>query len=138
MCGCSSSVFPLIDRAKKNKKERCDARRERLCKENRSLANVKAMAASLVPLHVAPDTKGLAATGVRALEGLLASVRVAVDAQAAGPAKGLITRLADVSVLGGREGDPVGRVEIVMMLPDVATRGCYAERARGRRREGLG
>jgi hypothetical protein len=110
----------------------------RLCKENRSLADVKAMAASLVALHVAPDAKGLAAASVRALEGLLASVRMAVDAQAAGPAEGLITGLANVSVLGGREGDPVGRVEVVVMLPDVAAGGCYAQRARRRRREGLG
>lgn len=90
------------------------------------------MAASLVSLHVASNTERLAASSVRALEGLLTSVRVAVDAQAAGPAEGLITSLADVSILGGREWDPVGRVEIVVVLPDIASRGCYAEGARRR------
>lgn len=34
-----------------------------------------------MPLHVAPHAEGLAAAGMRALEGLLARVRVAVDAQ---------------------------------------------------------
>lgn len=57
---------------------------------------------------------------------------MAVDAQAAGPAEGLITSLTDVSVLCGREWDPVGRVQIVVVLPDIAARGCYTERARRR------
>lgn len=38
------------------------------------------MAASLMTLHVASDTERLAAAGMRALERLLARVRVAVDA----------------------------------------------------------
>jgi hypothetical protein len=56
-----------------------------------------------MPLHVAPNAEGLAATGVRALEGLLSRVRVAVDTQARGAREGFVAGLADVAVLRLRE-----------------------------------
>lgn len=48
-------------------------------------AAFKVVATPLVTLHVAANAKGLAAPGVRALEGLLARMRVAVDPERAGP-----------------------------------------------------
>lgn len=57
----------------------------------------------LMSLHVAPHTKRLAAPGMRALERLLARVRVAVDPQRARPRERLVARLADVAVLTLRE-----------------------------------
>lgn len=57
------------------------------------------MATALVALHVTADRECLAAPGVRALEWLLASVGVAVDAERAGPGEGLVARLADVPIL---------------------------------------
>lgn len=62
------------------------------------------MAATLVPLHVASNTEGLAASRVRTLERLLARVRVAVDSQGAGSRESLVASLADVSVLRLGEG----------------------------------
>jgi hypothetical protein len=55
-------------------------------------------------LHVASDAESLAAAGVRALEGLLASVRVAMDAQRARAREGLVASLADIAVLRLGEG----------------------------------
>jgi hypothetical protein len=75
------------------------------------------VAASLVTLHVAPHAEGLAAAGLRALEGLLAGVGVAVDAKAAGSAEGLVARLADVPVLALGEELARCRVEVVVVLP---------------------
>ena len=69
-----------------------------------AVAALLVVAAALVALHVAADGKGLAATRVRALEGLLASVGVTVDPQGAGPGEGLVASLADVPVLGLGEG----------------------------------
>jgi len=59
--------------------------------------------AALVSFHVASDTESLSTTLVRTSEGFLASVRVAVDAKRAGPAKCFVACLADVAVLGLRE-----------------------------------
>jgi hypothetical protein len=70
----------------------------------RSAAAVVVVATTLVPLHVAAHAEGLAATGERALEGLLARVRVAVDPQRAGPREGLVARLANVPVLALGKG----------------------------------
>jgi hypothetical protein len=92
------------------------------------------VAAPLVALHVAANTEGLAAPGVRALEGLLAGVRVAVDSQAARTAECLVAGLADVAVLALRVRRAVGRVEVVVVLPRVGT----SDRNRHRWWEGLG
>lgn len=74
------------------------------------------MASPLVALHVTPDAESLAAASLRALEGLLTSVRVAMDAEAAGTAEGLVTGLADVAVLA--LGVEAGRgLQIMVMLP---------------------
>src|SRR5690606_22102402 len=57
----------------------------------------------LMSLHIAPHAKRFAAPGVRALERLLARMRVAVDPQRARPRERLVARLADVAVLTLRE-----------------------------------
>lgn len=62
-----------------------------------------AMTAALVTLHVASDAESLSASGLRAHERLLASVAVTVDPQATRSRKGLVARLANVSVLGRRK-----------------------------------
>ena len=85
-------------------------------------AAVVVVAAALVALHVAPDAEGLAAAGERALEGLLARVGVAVDAQRAGPREGLVAGLADVAVLALREGRRRRGGDVVVVLPGVAPR----------------
>lgn len=85
-------------------------------------AAFKAVATPLVTLHVASDTEGLSAPGVWALEGLLASVRVAVNPQGAGTRKGLVASLADVAILRLGEGCGGGRSNVVVMLPRVSTR----------------
>lgn len=64
-----------------------------------SHGTIKAVATALVTLHVAPDTEGLAASVVGALERLLAGMRVAVDAKRAGPGKGLVAGRANVTIL---------------------------------------
>lgn len=69
-----------------------------------ALAAVIVVAAALVPLHVAPYTEGLSAAGERALERLLARVRVAVDPQRARPREGFVACRADVPVLALGEG----------------------------------
>lgn len=101
-------------------------------------AAFKIMATTLVTLHVAAYAEGLAAPGVGALEGLLAGVGVAVDSQGAGPGEGLVAGLADVPVLGLREGRGRGRRDVVVVLPRVGSRGRahgHRDRQRG---EGLG
>jgi hypothetical protein len=55
-------------------------------------------------LHVTAHGESLAATGVRAAEGLLARVAVGVDAQRGGAAEGLVAGAADVAVLVLRVG----------------------------------
>ena len=57
------------------------------------------MTASLVPLHVASHAEGFTTPFVRAQEGLLARVRVAVDPQARWPGESFVTDLADVPIL---------------------------------------
>lgn len=79
--------------------------------------DLDAVAAPLVALHVTPHAEGLAATGLGALEGLLASVGVAVDAQAAGSAEGLVASLADVPVLALGKELARCRVQVVVVLP---------------------
>lgn len=61
------------------------------------------MAPSLMPFHVASHTEGLAAPRLRALVWLLASVAMAMDAQAAWPREGFVASRADVAVLGLRK-----------------------------------
>ena len=75
-----------------------------------------------MPLHVAPHAKRLAAPRVRALERLLARMRVAVDPQRARPRERLVARRADVTVLalGERRGGR-GR-DVVVVLPRVGAR----------------
>lgn len=80
------------------------------------------MAATLMALHVAANTEGFAASLMRALEGLLAGVGVRVDAQAGGPRESLVTGLADIAVLGLREGGCGGGRDVVVMLPWVGAR----------------
>ena len=82
-----------------------------------AVAALLVVAAALVALHVASDAEGLAAPRVRALERLLARVRVAVNAQRAGSGEGLVARLADVSVLGLRERSSGRRRDVVVVLP---------------------
>lgn len=52
-----------------------------LSAETRTAVAIKAVASSFMPLHVAPHAEGLATAGMWALEGLLAGVGVAVNAQ---------------------------------------------------------
>lgn len=86
--------------------------------ENRPASgNLNAVATPLVTLHVAANAECLAAARLRALERLLASVRVAVDAETARAAEGLVAGLADVTVLALGEEVTRSRVEIVVVLP---------------------
>lgn len=101
-------------------------------------AAFKVVATPLVTLHVAANAKGLAAPGVRALEGLLARMRVAVDPERAGPRERLVACLADVAVLGlGKRRRRRGS-DVVVVLPGVGA----GVGAKGHRhwhgREGLG
>lgn len=73
-------------------------------------------------LHVTSYTEGFAATGVGALEGLLAGVRMAVNAQGARPRESLVACLADVAILGLRERCGRRRGNVVVVLPGVGTR----------------
>lgn len=75
------------------------------------------MTATLVTLHVAANTEGLATSGVRALERLLASVGVAVDAQRAWAGKCFVAGLAYIAVLRLREGRGGRWRDIVVVLP---------------------
>jgi hypothetical protein len=87
------------------------------------------MATALVALHVAAHAKGLPAAGVGAAEGLLAGVRVRVDAQAGRAREGLVAGAADVAVvvlLVGRRG--AGRREVVVMLPGGSERRDHLRR----------
>jgi hypothetical protein len=79
------------------------------------------VAATLVTLHVAADAEGLAAARVRALEGLLAGVAVAVDAQGTGTGEGLVASRADVAVLALGEAGSSRRRDVVVVLPGVGT-----------------
>lgn len=97
------------------------------------------MAAALVTLHVAADAEGLAAAGVRALEGLLAGVGVAVDAEGRRAGEGLVAGLADVAVLALGEGRRGGGGDVVVVLPRVGARvGTHADGDGGHGRELLG
>lgn len=100
-------------------------------------AGLKVVAATLVSLHVAPHAEGLAAAGVRALEWLLSSVRVAVDPERAGARKGLVARLADVAILRLRERSRRGRRDVVVVLPWVGSRSGRQRNRDGHRGEGL-
>jgi hypothetical protein len=81
------------------------------------------MTATFVPLHIAPDTKRLPATCMRALEWLFSGVAVAVDPETARPRKRLVAGLADVSILRLRVGRLTRRTDVVVMLPRVSTGG---------------
>ena len=82
-----------------------------------AVAALLVVAAALVALHVAPDTEGLTAASVGALERLLARVRVAVDPQRARSRERLVARLAHVPVLRLRERRGRRRRDVVVMLP---------------------
>jgi hypothetical protein len=75
------------------------------------------VAASLVSFHIAPNAKGLSATGVRAFEWFLASVAVAVDAQAAGSREGFVAGRADVAILRLGKCGLAGSANVMMVLP---------------------
>jgi len=97
------------------------------------------VASPLVTLHITAYTECLATARLGALEGLLARVRVAVDAQTAGTAKGLVAGLADVAVLACWELMARRRVEIVVVLPRDGAQGRASDRdADVGRRERLG
>jgi len=78
-----------------------------------------AVAPPLVPLHVTSHAERLTTPSVRTLERLLARVRMAVDLETAGPAERFVARLADVAVLGLREGRLRRWTDVVMVLPRV-------------------
>lgn len=80
------------------------------------------MATALVSLHITSYTEGFAATGVGALERFLAGVRVAMNAQGARARESLVACLADVAILGLREGRGRRWGNVVMVLPRVGTR----------------
>jgi len=80
-------------------------------------ARRRGVAAALVPLHVTAHAERLAAPAMRALERLLARVAVAMYSQAARPRECFVARLADVAVLGLREGGLRGRRDVVVVLP---------------------
>ena len=60
------------------------------------------MTAAFVALHITAHAESLSTSRVRALERLLAGVRMTVDFQARRSRKSLVARLADVAVLGLR------------------------------------
>lgn len=73
-----------------------------------------------MPLHVAPDAEGLAATGMSAFERLLACVAVAVYLQATRPGECLLANRTDVSVLHARKGTLGCGVHVLLWIPGVA------------------
>lgn len=75
------------------------------------------MAAALMALHVTAHGKSLATAGMGAAEGLLARVRVGVDAQRRRAGKGLVAGSADIPVIILLVRGSGGRWEIVMVLP---------------------
>lgn len=101
-------------------------------------AAFKVVASPLVALHVAANAKGLAAPGVRALEGLLARVRVAVDPERAGPRERLVACLADVAVLGLGKRRRRRRGDVVVVLPRVGAGAGAKGHRHWHGREGLG
>lgn len=85
------------------------------------LGSTDSVAAPLVSLHVAANAEGFATAGVGALEGLFASVRVAMDSKTAWPAESLVASRADVAILALGEQGHLRRVKVVVvMLPAVA------------------
>lgn len=85
------------------------------------LRSTDSVATPLVSLHVAANAKGLATAGVGALEGLFASVRVAVDSEAAWPTESLVASRADVAILALGEQGHLRRVKVVVVVfPAVA------------------
>jgi hypothetical protein len=77
------------------------------------------MAPPLVPLHIAANTKGFSAARVRALERLLAGVRVAVNFQARGSREGFVAGRTDVAFLGLRVSRVRRGSDVVVVLPGV-------------------
>lgn len=81
------------------------------------------MAPPLVPLHVAPHAKLLAASADGTAEGFLARVAVAVDLEAGGTREGFVAGWADVAVLReGKRGRGGG--DVVVVLPGVCGGWC--------------
>lgn len=74
-------------------------------------------------LHVAAHGEGLAAAGVGAAEGLLARVRVRVDAQRGRAREGLVAGAADVPLVRLLVGSRGGGREVVVVLPGRVDRG---------------
>ena len=81
------------------------------------------MTAAFVALHVAAHAEGLAAAVVRASEGFLARVAVAVDSETARSREGLAAGLTDVTVLRGGKGRLRRGGDVVMVLPGVGVGG---------------
>lgn len=65
----------------------------------RRRARATRVAATLVALHIAADRESLTAAGVCAAEGLLASVRVGVNAQGRRARESLVAGTADIPVV---------------------------------------
>lgn len=74
------------------------------------------MTSPLVALHITADGEGLPTTGMCAVEGFLARVRVRVDAQTRRPGEGLVAGAADVAVVVLLVGRRAGRGEVVVVL----------------------
>ncbi len=81
-----------------------------------------AVAPALVTFHVAADAKRLAASQMGTLERLLARVRMGVDPETRRAGEGLVAGLADVAVLGLREGSGRRGGDVVVVLPWVGAR----------------
>ena len=82
------------------------------------------MTSPFMSFHVASHAEGLAAPRLRALVRLLASVAMAVDAQATRPGKCLVAGGADVAVLRLRESRLARCADVVVMLPYSRRVGC--------------
>mgnify|MGYP006919977505 CR=1 FL=1 len=75
------------------------------------------MAATLMALHVTAHGESLTAAGMRAAEGLLASVRVRVDAQGGRARESLVACTADIAVVVLLVRGCGGGREVVVVLP---------------------
>jgi hypothetical protein len=88
------------------------------------------VATSLVSLHVAAHAESFATSRLRALVGLLASVAVAVNPQAARSRESLVAGRADVAILRLRKLGLAGSADVVVVLPWVRAVGSWARHRR--------
>jgi hypothetical protein len=86
------------------------------------VASFVRMASTFMTLHVAAHAEGLSAALVRTLEGLLAGVRMRMDAQAGRSRKCFIAGLANIAILRLWERSCGRGRDIVMVLPWVGAR----------------